>query len=147
MDDMSAPGKPTASEELERIEDALAESLLDAAGEDVRKEITASGDDPETLIAAVDAAIASACAEAARARLERARAELSAWRTKSGPASPLEHKASRTRFERLRSGNFDPDAKMMMAARKGKELSDSDVEGLIEDMAELERLDRTKNDG
>jgi hypothetical protein len=76
-------------------------SLLDAAGEDVRKEITASGRDPEALVSVVDAAIVSARAESARAKLERARAELSAWRTKSGPASPLEREAARTRFERL----------------------------------------------
>jgi hypothetical protein len=147
MDNMSGSGRPTASDELERIEDALAESLLDAAGEDVRKEITASGRDPEALVSVVDAAIVSARAESARARLERARAELSAWRTKSGPASPLEREAARTRFERLRSGNLDPDAKMMMAARKGEGLSDSDLEGLIEDMAELERLERDKDGG
>jgi hypothetical protein len=36
---------------------------------------------------------------------------------------------------------------MMMAARKGEGLSDSDLEGLIEDMAELERLERDKDDG
>jgi len=34
-----------------------------------------------------------------------------------------------------------------MAARKGEGLSDSDAEGLIDDMAELERLEREKNDG
>jgi hypothetical protein len=147
MDNMSRSGKPTPRDELERIEDALVDSLLDAADEDFRKDITASRGDPETLIATVDAAIDSARAESARARLERVRAELSAWRTKSGPASPLEREAAQTRFERLRSGNSDPYGKMMMAARKGKGLSDSDLEGLIEDMAELERLEREKGDG
>jgi hypothetical protein len=145
MDDMS--GKPRASEELERIEDALVESLLDAAGEDVRKEIAASSGDPDAVVASVDAAITSARTESAQARLERVRAELSAWRSKSGPASILERKAARERFERLRSGNFDPDSKMMMAARKGEGLSDSDLDGVIEDMAELERLEREKDDG
>jgi hypothetical protein len=146
MDDMTTPGKPKASEELERIEDALVESILDAAGEDLRKEIGASGDDPEAVVAAVDAAIASARVQSAQARLERARAELSAWRSKSGPSSVLERKAARARFERLRSGNFDPDSKMMMAARKGEGLSDSDLDGVIEDIAELERLEREKDD-
>jgi hypothetical protein len=31
---------------------------------------------------------------------------------------------------------------MMMAARKGEGLSESDEQGLIEDLAELERLER-----
>jgi hypothetical protein len=30
----------------------------------------------------------------------------------------------------------------MMAARKGQGLSEQDIEGLVEDMAELERLER-----
>jgi hypothetical protein len=141
MDDMSGSDKPRPSDELERIEDALAESLLDATGEDVREEVAASGDDPDALIAKVDAAIASARADSARARLERARAELSAWRAKSGP-SPLEREAARTRFERMRSGHFDSDAKTTMAARKGQGLSDTDVEGVVNDMAELDRLER-----
>jgi hypothetical protein len=146
MDDMSGSDRPTPSNELERIEDALAESLLDAAGEDVRKEVAASGSDPEALGAKVDAAIASARAEAVRARLDRARAELSAWRTKSGP-SPLEREAARARFERLRSGNLDPDATMTMAARKGQVLSDSDVDGAVDDLAELDRLERDTDGG
>jgi hypothetical protein len=146
MDDMTTPGKPKASEELERIEDALVESLLDAAGEDVRKEIVSSGGDPEAVVAAVDATITSARTKSAQARLDQARAELSAWRSKSGPASVLERNAALARFERLRSGNFDPDSKMMMAARKGEELSDSDLDGVIEDIAELERLEREKDD-
>jgi hypothetical protein len=36
---------------------------------------------------------------------------------------------------------------MMMAARKGEGLPDSDLDGVIEDMAELERLEREKDDG
>jgi hypothetical protein len=146
MDDMTTPGKPKASEELERIEDALVESILDAAGEDVRKEVAGSGDDPEAVVAAVDAVIASARMQSAQARLERARAELSAWHSKSGPASVLERNAARARFERLRSGNLDPDSKMMMAARGGEGLSDSDLDSVIEDIAELERLEREKDD-
>jgi hypothetical protein len=35
---------------------------------------------------------------------------------------------------------------MMMAARKGEGLSDSDLDGVIEDIAELERLEREKDD-
>jgi hypothetical protein len=145
MDIMSDLRKTTAGEELERIEDALVESLLNAAGVDVRKEIAASGGNPDALVAAVDAAIASARSQSARERLGRARTELSAWQTKSGPVSGPERAAAQTRFERLRSGKADPEAKLMMAARKAEGLSDSDLEGLIEAMVELERLERNKD--
>ncbi|HVY20692.1 MAG TPA: hypothetical protein VHA70_11540 [Bauldia sp.] len=40
-----------------------------------------------------------------------------------------------------------PDDQLMMAARKGRGLSDSDAESLIEDVAELKRLERDHNDG
>ena len=36
---------------------------------------------------------------------------------------------------------------MMMAAREGEGLSDSDAEGLIDDLAELERLERENKGG
>jgi hypothetical protein len=141
MDDMSAK-KPTAREELERIEDALAESILQAAGRTVREEITAAGGDPDALIARIDAAIASARGKAARARLEGARGELAAWRAKGGSASAVEREAARARLQRLRSGDAANEG-MMMAARKGEGLSEKDAEGLVEDLAELERLERS----
>ena len=45
-------------------------------------------------------------------------------------------------MQRLRSSDSALDSKMTMAARKGEGLSERDLEGLIEDMAELERLER-----
>jgi hypothetical protein len=139
---MSAPRKPTATEELERIEDALVQSVLTATGPELREEIAAAGDDPDALIAGVDAAVAAARAACARTRLEGARSELAAWREKKGNISALEREAARSRLERLKSGGNDPDNELMMAARKGQGLSDGDFEGLIEDMAELKRLER-----
>lgn len=137
---MSASGKPTAREELERIEDALADSILESTGDELRKEIAETGGNPDELIAGVDSAFASARAACARQRLEAARSELGTWRGGTKAMSPLEREAAQARLERVRSG--DAGAGMMMAARKGEGLSESDLEGLIEDMAELERLER-----
>lgn len=142
---MSAPRKLASGEQLQRIEDALVESILDAPGAELRQEVSAAGGDPDSLIGEVDSAIAAARSKAAQERLQKARAELSAWQQKSGPVSTPEREAARTRFEHLRSGKPDPEAKMMMAARKGQGMSASDLEGLLEDMAELERLEREKD--
>jgi hypothetical protein len=139
---MSTPRKPTANEELERIEDGLVDGLLTASGQELREEIAAAGDDPDALVAHIDSAFASARAASARATLELARTELTAWRDKGSNVSALEREAARTRFGRLQSGSGDPDKEYMMAARKGQRLSEQDIEGLIEDMAELERLER-----
>ena len=143
---MSTARKPTASEELERIEDALVETLLSASGEELREELTAAGSDPEACVAEVEAAIASARQECWQRRLEGARAALAAWRAKSGRIDETERARARTQLERLRAGDRGLDAKLMMAARKGEGLSERDLEGLLEDMAELERLEREDDD-
>jgi hypothetical protein len=140
---MSAPKRPSPSQQLERIEDALVESILNAGEGETH---AVAGEDAQKVIAEIDAVIASARMEASRQRLERAREDLSTWRTKGSAVTGLQREAARSRFERLRSGESDPDAKLMMAARKGKGLSQDDVDGLIEDMAELEQLERDSDD-
>ena len=143
---MSTPRKPTASEELEHIEDALAETLLNAAGQELRDEMTAAGIDPDGCIAETEAAIASARAETSRRRLQDARAALAAWRAKNSRMGDVEREGAWARLERLRSGDRALDEKLMMAARKGEGLSERDLEGLIEDLAELERLEQEDDD-
>jgi hypothetical protein len=137
---MTNIGKPKGSE-LERIEDALVDSLLDASGEDLFREIADLGGTADAVIARVDATIRSARAASALRRLEQAKSELAAWRTGQRPTT-TEREAAEVRLRRLRSGQFDADAPMMMAARKGEGLSESDEQGLVEDLAELERLER-----
>ncbi len=143
---MSTSRKPTASEELEHIEDALVENLLGTTGQELREEIAAAGSDPDACIGEIETAITSARAESSRRHLESARAALSAWRAKSGSIGDVEREGAKARLQRLRSGDSELDSKMMMAARKGEGLSERDLEGLIEDMAELERLEREDGD-
>jgi hypothetical protein len=54
--------------------------------------------------------------------------------------------AARAKLDRMRSGDRELDRKMMLAARKGEGLSDSDVKGLLEDLAALEQLQRGDED-
>jgi hypothetical protein len=136
--------KPTACEELERLESALTESLLTAKEQDLREELAAAGSDPDALVGEIDAAIARARTECARQRLESARAELAAWRDQGAKPSKLALDEARSRLQRLRSGDSELDSRMMLAARKGEGLSEKDLESLLEDLAELERLEREK---
>ena len=53
----------------------------------------------------------------------------------------IDRAAARARFEKIRSRDPELASKMMMAARNGEGLSDKDMEGLLEDLAKLERLD------
>lgn len=132
--------------ELNNIEDALVESILDASEAQIRAEITEAGFDPDSCIADVDKTIASAKAECTRKRLTLARTELAAWRKHIGELDTNSIETARQRLNQLRSGDDELDKRMMMAARKGEGLSDSDLEGLLEDFAALEHLERGEKD-
>lgn len=143
---MSNSKKPTPREELERIEDALVDSILNASGDELREELAAAGLDPDSCIAEVDATIAAATAERARKRLTEARTELAAWRRRGPRANAAALDAARAKFERLRSGDQDLKQRMMLAARKGDGLSDSDMEALLDDLAALDELEGRQED-
>jgi len=142
---MTTSRKILPSEELERIEDALVNSILEASGQDIRSEQEASGEDPNALIAVVADAIDSAKAETGRRRLESARVELAAWRAE-GEVVSLNMEATRRKLENLRSVDSDLDKRMTIAARKGEGLSDRDLKGLLEDLARLEGFESDKDD-
>lgn len=143
---MSTSKKPTAREELERIEEALVEGILNASGDALRAELAAAGLDPESCIGEVDATITSAKAEGARKRMSQARAELATWRKGGTKADISALDAARAKFERLRSGDRELSQKMMLAARKGEGFSDSDMKALLEGLAALEELEGGNED-
>lgn len=143
---MTTSKKPTARAELERIEDALVDSILNASGDALREELSAAGLDPDSCIAEVDATIAAAKSECARKRLSEACAGIADWRKREAKGSFTALEAARAKFERLRAGDPDLKQRLMLAARKGEGLSDSDMEGLLEDLAALEELEGKKED-
>lgn len=143
---MSTSKKRNAISELACIEDALAESMINATVDELRVEMTEGGDDPDACIAVVDESVGAARASFAKERLARARAELTQWRAKSGNVGATERESARAKLQQMRGIDRDLDSKMMLAARKGKGLSDRDLEGLLDDLAELERLEREDDD-
>ncbi len=143
---MNTPKKRSAWDELVGIEDALADSILGATGEELRSEMAEAGDDPIVCIAAVEGAIGAARTKFAEQRLAQARAELTQWRAKSGNIGEPEREKARAKLEQMRGTDRELDSRMMLAARKGEGLSDRDLKGLLDDLAELERLEREDDD-
>jgi hypothetical protein len=143
---MNTSKKPTPREELERIEDALVDSILNAPGDQLREELAAAGLDPDSCIVAVEETIAAAKAECARKRLEETRAEIAAWRKRGPKASAAALDVARVKFDRLRSGDQDLKQRIVLAARKGEGLSDSDMQALLEDLATLDELEGGQKD-
>lgn len=133
---MTDSKKPTSREELERIEDAWVENILNTSGDDLRIEITQDGDDPNAYVALADAMLASALEKCSRERLSRAKAEAAAFRTKKAQTVVPFSRESAT----IESTSDHPEP-LMMAARKGKQLSRRDEDAVSRAKARLRQLE------
>jgi hypothetical protein len=141
MDNMTAPKNTDAQNELLRIEEALVWSILDASESELREDMAAAGQYPDKCIAEFDALVDRAKAACAKQRLERAKADVAAWRLGNGGVTGFDREAALAKFEKIRARDPELASKMMMAARRGEGISDRDIEGFLEDLAKLDRLE------
>ena len=138
---MTGSTKNPAREQLDRIEDALIELILGASEAELREEMAERGEDPDRCLLSMEQIIAGAKAACGKRRMERAKLELEEWRAGQAKTLKFDREAARARFERMRGRDPELASKMLLAARNGEGLSESDMEKLIEDLAKLERLD------
>ncbi|MGY3532203.1 hypothetical protein [Bradyrhizobium sp. USDA 4452] len=133
-------GKRTSQDELRKLDDAIDESILAASSEELREELAAMGIDPDAVVSEMDAVTAHAKSVAAKKSLEQAKQAVVAFKARPTKSNPDDRDASRRKLEAMRAGEatgaFD-----MMAARKGKGLSDSDEQGMLDDLAQLAALE------
>lgn len=130
--------KITATEELRRIGEAFDDSILAASPEELREELVVQGLDVDKVVAEMDAIHASAKLAASKMRLERAREAVKAAKRQPTLVSSANRDLARTKLQDMRAGRASG---QMMAARKGDGLSESDEEGAVDDMAQLEALE------
>ena len=133
---MSGSKKPTSREELERIEDAWIRSILEASADEIRAEIKEAGEDPQAYVALADAMLREAVERCGRETLERARTELEAFKATRPQVISLEQ--ARAELDAIKR---EPSSPLMLAARKGRHLSERDEEALLKAKAELKRLE------
>jgi hypothetical protein len=133
--------KITATAELRRIGEAFDDSILAASPEELREEFATQGLDVEKVVAEMDAINASAQLAGAKMRLERARDAVKAAKSQPTVVSSVERESVRAKLHDMRAGNGGNASGLMMAARKGDGLSESDEEGAVDDMAQLEALE------
>lgn len=131
--------KRKSVDELRDLSDAIDEAILGASDDDVNEELTLLGFDPDKVAAEMRAAAQEAKAIAGRLRLVRAKEAVTEFRKKPTQATVSDRAALRAKFERMRTGAGDDS--MMMAARKGKQLSSDDEDGALDDLAQLEALE------
>ena len=89
----------------------------------------------------MDAINASAKVAGAKMRLERARDAVKVAKSQPTVVSSAERESVRAKLHDMRAGKGSNASGLMMAARKGDGLSESDEEGAVDDMAQLEALE------
>jgi hypothetical protein len=133
--------KFSARNQLWSIEDALVEAILASSESELREDIEARSDDPAKRLANINLVITRAKAVSAKMRFERIKLELANWRASEPAVVTFNHQIMRARLEKIIKRDPEFAAKVSMAARKGAGLPDTDMEGLLEDLAKLERLE------
>lgn len=133
--------KYSTREQLQRIEDALVEAILASSESELRQDIEARGDDPSERLTSVSEVLTRAKAAGAKRRFERIKLELATWRTSQPKVVTFDRQLMRARLEKIMGRDSEFAAKVSMAARKGEGLPDTDMEGLLEDLAKLEKLE------
>jgi hypothetical protein len=119
----------------------LVEAILNSSEAELREDMKARGEDPDKCLAEMESLISRVKAVCARHRFDRAKTELKDWRAGKSNVVGFDRETARARFEKIRARDPELASKMMMAARNGEGLSDSDIEGLLENLAKLEHLD------
>jgi hypothetical protein len=135
--------KTTSRDELRRIDDAIEESILNESSDDLRDELAAQGDDAAKVISDIGAIVERAKANAAKMRFDQAKRELTSFKEKSN-VTTFDREAARVRLGTMKSAGPGNAPEMMMAARKGKGLSKSDEDGVLDDLAQLQALEAEK---
>ena len=122
---------------LARLADAFMQDILSAPDADVIAEVGREGiERAGTIFIEVKMNLS-------KQLLAKAKAEHEAWRS----SAPTRHviafnsASARDQFESIRRGDPDFNQKITLAARNGKAPSDADVDGIVEDWADLQRLD------
>ena len=133
--------KGTGSEELRRIGEAIDESILNASSAELREEAAAQGLDVDKVGAEMDAILANAKSACAKQRLARAKEAVVVFKSQTAVVSPVQSEATRKKLRAMRSADGTSAAGLMMAARKGKSVSESDEQGEVDDLAQLEALE------
>jgi hypothetical protein len=139
---MTTAKKADETDEFERFEDALVDSILAASGTDLRDELRAAGEDPDAVIRSVDALLASAQRACAGQRLRDAQENVRAFRAGARTPTPEERTAAQTRLDAARAGDRTLSSKTLLAARNDQGATERDINSLLDDLAELKRLEQ-----
>jgi hypothetical protein len=125
---------------LTQLDNALLDSIFELTEADLDAEIKELGLDPMAEAAKMRGAIEKGVKLSGKATLAAAKADLKRFKLEqAGGVRDVE--AGLAALDRIKA-RAPSVGEMMMAARKGKTLSENDEAGLAEDLADLEKLSR-----
>ncbi|OAI22052.1 hypothetical protein A1351_20675 [Methylosinus sp. R-45379] len=128
---------------LDQFEDAFIDSILNMSASELDEELRDLGLDPEVAITQTKAAVARGIIKANKTNFARKRSQLTDVKARLASSSKLgDRSGAVARFEKMKTGDPELSNRMMMAARKGKGLSENDVEAILEDLDDLEKLEK-----
>lgn len=139
--------KPNEEAKLLRLADALVADLMSLTDEELLRETTEDGDDPEAVAAEVRIALQATVLHEGKARLARARGDLDAARTaRAGSvllSLPLPRKQQILGQFAANDGRLRE--RLTMAARKGEGASEREVDNILQDLRDLGAIDEDGN--
>jgi len=124
-------------EMLTRLTDALVEDILNASDEDILKEAVEDYGDPNGEAAKVRALYEKTQVMMSKKRLLMAKSAVDQEKCLRRNIPHINPNEARGKLEAILRENPEASREFTLAARKGQELSDSDVVGMLEDLQEL----------
>ncbi len=133
-----------AQTRLDRITDLLVDDILQTSDKEIMKEAEEDGYDAKNEAKKVYNLIQKTMFEHGKAKIEEAQKRSSAYQGNAKPALKIPGAQKRELFKTLSSKGEA--AGFTLAARKEEDLSDRDIESVLEDMLELGLIDEDGNE-
>lgn len=127
-------------EKLENLLDAIEEQFLHASDAELKDDIVAAGEDPDRIANDVQSLIADQLKAHRQSRLLAAKEGFRKAQEKSKTQRRFferQPQKARALLEKLIAIHSDIPEGLTMAFREGKEISDDDVQSILEDLEEL----------
>ena len=133
---MTSENDKTGRAALGRLVQSMVEDILDTPDDEILAEYRAEGGDVGKLVSQMRVRLEAEKLKARKGRLAAARAGLAASRAPLPRPSLGSTQDARVRLAQALAA-CSPSARLTLAARNESELSDADVLGMLEDLAEL----------
>jgi hypothetical protein len=132
---MKKPSKN--SDMLLRLADAIMEDVLISTDDEILKDAAEDYADPALEVSHAKAIFERARSAAGKKRLKAAQEAVQKEKQSGRKVLFMDGAAARRKLDSILRDHPEAGAEFTLAARKGQELSDSDVIGILEDLREL----------